>query len=88
MKTIKYLLLILIILLSFSACNKDTKELYTLKYVIFYPNHTDTIITTCNCEFIWGSDRGSNYIKRHSITGQTIYDNSAPFKILNYTVSK
>ena len=79
MKKILVLLIITILLIS---CSQNKSKTYTLKYVVFYPNYNDTVTVSGFKRYHWGGDRGSNYIYSGSIS---IYDNSAPFKILSYT---
>ncbi len=76
----KIALLIFTILLM--SCEDRT---YKLKYVVFYPNYNDTVTLTSTTEFYWGSQKGTNYIKKGSLTGSDYYSGSAPYKILQYT---
>jgi len=79
----KKLILMILVLISIVSCNSN--KIYTLKYVVFYPNYNDTITISNDDEYYWNSDRGTNYIKEGSITGPTVYTGSAPYKILSYT---
>lgn len=81
----KKILVILAIISIFLSCSDNNKTVYTLKYVVFYPNHQDTVIVSNTKGYYWNSDRGTNYIKEGSITGDMVYSNSAPYKILSYT---
>ena len=84
----KKLILILLTILTLNSCTEDKSKTYTLKYVVFYPNYNDTVEVKSTYRFRFNSVHGSNYID----TGDTIYDqvynNSAPYKILNYTVKE
>lgn len=74
----------LIIIALLMSCSQNKLKTYTLKYVVFYPNYSDTVTISGHKEYIWGSNRGTNYIYSYP-NGNSIYDNSAPFKILSYT---
>ena len=79
----KRFILMVFILISIISCNSN--KIYTLEYVVFYPNYNDTITISNDDEYYWSSDRGTTYIKEGSITGSTVYKGSAPYKILSYT---
>ena len=79
----KLLFILLIILLV--SCSKSDK-IYTLKYVIFYPQFSDTIILISDDEINWHSDQGTNYIYTYGNGNSYGYNGTAPFKILSYTV--
>lgn len=80
MKIIKHTIILWLLILLNSCENKT----YYLKYVVFYPSHNDTVEVSNTSGYYWGSNRGSNYIKEGSITGNSIYNGSAPYKIISY----
>lgn len=70
-----------------SSCSGITEDrIYTLKYVVFYPGYRDTVTVSNSRGYYCGSDRGTNYIREGSISGPAVYDNSAPYKVISYTV--
>lgn len=77
-------LLIFIVCIGLYSCEKENK-VYTLKYVVFYPNHADTVVVESTDYFNWFTFEGTNQINNGSTI---IYKNTAPFKILSYTVKK
>lgn len=81
----KKLLTILLIAILFSSCGDKEDKIYTLKYVVFYPNYNDTVIISNSRGYCFGSDRGTNYIRIGSPVGITEYENSAPYKVISYT---
>ena len=90
----KTLIKLAIVLCFLSACSSkgDNDTTYTLTYVIFYPNHSDTIVVSSNIGYQWYSSQGTNYIHEvhkysSSSSGKSIYVNTAPFKVLSYTES-
>ena len=78
----KKILVFLITTVLSISCSSNKSKTYTLKYVVFYPSYFDTITVSGFNKYNWGGDRGSNYIYSGS---NSIYDSSAPFKILSYT---
>lgn len=79
------IILLLFIIFTLSCREEDPSITWTIKYVVFYPNHMDTMVHSGHTPYYWSSDRGSNYIKKWDITGPDIYNGSAPYKILSYT---
>lgn len=63
------------------------KEVYYLKYTIYYPDNTYTYeVDSCNHVYI-NSDRGTNYIKYYSIPNKETYgiNTTAPIVINKIT---
>lgn len=82
MKT-KKIFLIALVLISTMSCTSD--KIYTIKYVVFYPNYNDTVTDTNDNTYYWNSSKGTNYIKIGGMTGSTVYSGSAPYKVLSCT---
>ena len=77
----KYLILLLICILSFVSCGEGDN--YYVKYVVFYPSYNDTISSVYrlhSAPYV-SSYQGSNRIEGR---GGTIYQTSAPIKLLDY----
>ena len=57
----RYLLILLIAIIFFSC---QSKQEFKLTYVVFYPNHNDTVSTSYigRNGYYFGSQRGSNFI--------------------------
>ena len=80
----KKILLLLLLFVSFTSCNKEYNTTYTLKYIVFYPTGPDTVIVSNVCGFDWFSQGGTNYIKE--LDGDYLYSGTCPYKIIEYTV--
>lgn len=89
----KKYLLILTTIITLLSCNVDyetkkedkssTKDpVYTLVYVVFYPGYIDTIKVSGNENYEWYANSGYNRIH---CNGTTIFESTAPFKIISYT---
>lgn len=76
--------LLILLMIFFLSCKRENK-IYTLQYVVFYPNYRDTQTVSSTSNYYWFSQEGTNYIKRNSITGITVYSGSSPYKIISYT---
>jgi hypothetical protein len=78
----KNLLTIILIVLFITSCDRNPSikdKKYTLTYVVFYPNYTDTITTVVSKnDLVVGSDKGTNYIWNRGY----IYQGTSPVKIL------
>ena len=73
------------LLLLISCSNVSNRE-YTIVYEVYYNNNTVVKETKkANKPFYVSSNRGSNYIKIGSITGETVINTSAPIRILSHT---
>ena len=70
-----------------SGKSSDNSSQYTLKYAIHYPNSSDTIEVSNYEGYYWISQRGTNRITSIQ-TGEIIYENTAPFEIINYYKTK
>jgi hypothetical protein len=85
MKKLAVLLISILILGSCVNMNKSANQkIFTLKYVAFYPNHTDTVEVSNNRGYEWYSYKGTNRILEYR-EHVPIYSSSAPYKILSYT---
>lgn len=79
------ILLIVIISFFIISCSSSNKE-YTIVYEVYYNNNTVVKETKKSNEpFYVGFDRGSNFIKIGSITGETIIGTSAPIRVISHT---
>lgn len=60
--------------------------IYHMTYRVYYNQCTFREYSITNDGPIYvGSDRGTNFIKKYSITGQTIITTSAPIEVVSYT---
>ena len=87
----KLIVLLIAILALTSSCGFEPSQEYTIKYVIFYPNHNDTVTAKSNLGFNWGGGHGSNYVNGYNYGAgmfksvYTEYSGSSPVKVLSYT---
>jgi hypothetical protein len=75
-----------ILLLSSCSSEEDKSKSYELTYVVFYPNYVDTVKMSGYGECYWFGREGTNYIR--NTNSHYIYNGSAPYKILSYTVKE
>ena len=78
----KYLIILVMVLLGFSSCQKEKKSYY-VKYVVIYPTNNDTIsgVYKLTSPPYIRSYRGTN---RLTSDGSFIYETSAPIKLVEY----
>ena len=61
-------------------------DLYRMVYKVYYDKDNVRCDTITNTGPIYvGSDRGTNFIKRNSLTGPTVIKTSAPIEVISYT---
>lgn len=85
----KYQIIVLLLLAFtlFGCFKDDSSKTYQLRYVVFYLGYNDTQVVSAHHKFAWSCDRGNNYIKHYDLTGPEVYSGSAPYKILDYTLT-
>lgn len=63
----------------------SNEYLYTLTYVVYYPDMVDTITVASNNGFYWGTTaRGVNVIKEFH-THSVLFNGTNDYRILSYT---
>ena len=81
----KILLVFVVISFIIVSCSTNHRE-YTIVYEVYYNENTVVKETKKASEpFYVGSDRGSNFIKIGSLTGELIISTSAPIRVLSHT---
>lgn len=87
----RFIVVILISTISiifYAKCIRDDQEenIYYMIYRVYYNQDNIREYSVTNDGPIYvGSDRGSNFIKRYSITGPTIIKTTAPIEVVSYT---
>ena len=66
--------------------NDNNVKTYFIKYIVFYPGYRDTCrAESIGKDFYFGSDRGTNFIKIGTLTGNTIYIGSSPYLVIEHS---
>ena len=76
----------LVVLIGMFNTYQGNDRIHHMTYRVYYNQNTVREYSITNDGPIYvGSDRGSNFIKKYSITGPTIITTSAPIEVVSYT---